>query len=79
MNEGEPCPVCGWAVIRTEHVPENPDPDNRPHASGTQYVHEIEAIGNGRIRIAGCTEYENGETNPWEPDTETATISNSDQ
>ncbi|UTF52776.1 hypothetical protein [Natronosalvus rutilus] len=27
----------------------------------------IEAIGNGRFRVEGCSEYENGETDPWTP------------
>jgi len=67
MTEGDPCPVCGWAVVREEHIPENPDPDHGPDAPGTQYVHHIEAIGNGRFRIKGCSEYENGETDAWVP------------
>ena len=70
MTEDEPCPVCGWGVIQTEHIPENPDPDNGPHAPGTQYVHEIVAIGNGRFRLSGCSQYENGETDPWNPTSE---------
>lgn len=62
------CPVCGWEYLREEHVPENPDPDNGPHAPGTSYVHKWEAIGNGRVRIEGCEEYENGETDAWDPE-----------
>lgn len=63
----ETCPVCGWAFLREEHVAENPDPENGPHAPGTQYVHQWIAIGTGRVRLSGCTEYENGETDAWEP------------
>jgi len=67
MTDPEPCPVCGWGVVRTEHIPENPDPEHEPHAPGTHYVHSIEAIGNGKFRIEGCSQYENDETDAWTP------------
>lgn len=61
------CPVCGWEYLRSEHIPENPDPDHEPHAPGTSYVHKWESAGNGRVLIEGCDEYENGETSAWAP------------
>lgn len=67
MSEGDPCPVCGWAYVREEHVPENPDPEHKPDSSGTQYVHLIESIGNGRFRVEGCTQYQDGSTEVWTP------------
>jgi rubredoxin len=61
------CPVCGWEYLETEHVPENPDPEYGPDAPGTEYIHRWVSTGNGRAAIAGCTVYENGKTDAWEP------------
>jgi len=65
---GEPCPVCGWGVIREDHIPENPSPDHEPHTHGTLYVHYIESTGNGRFTIDGCSLLENGESEAWQPE-----------
>ena len=64
----EICPVCGWSYLRTEHMAENPDPDHGPNAPGTLYVHKWEATGNGRAVIEGCSEYDDGETDSWQPE-----------
>ena len=72
-ENGEPCPVCGWATIRKEGVPEHPDGE---HPYGMMFVHRIESSGRaGHFRVAGCTRYNNGETEVWEPDTAAETIS----
>lgn len=66
--DGDQCPVCGWSTIRKEGVPENPEGD-RPY--GTLYVHRIESCGRaGHFRTVGCTLYNDGEADVWEPEKE---------
>lgn len=67
MKESDLCPVCGWSVIETDHIPRNPAPDQGPNAPGTYYVHRLEAIGNGRYERSGCSLYQNGEKSAWDP------------
>lgn len=67
-EEGEQCPVCGWAVIRSEGVPEHPDGE---HPFGMLYVHELRSQGRaGHFYVSGCTQYRNGETETWDPESE---------
>lgn len=66
-EENGTCPVCGWKYLETDHIPENPDPDHEPHVPGTYYVHQWESIGNGKARLSGCSKYQNGETDAWDP------------
>ena len=66
------CPVCGRDVLETNVIPENPSPDHPPHAPGVHYVHRLEEVEKGRFEVGGCSKYENGETEEWEPP-ETAT------
>lgn len=68
MDEAETCPVCGWAYLDEDRIPENPHPDHEPDEPGTLYVHRWESIGNGKVEIEGCSEYADGETDAWEPD-----------
>lgn len=66
-DESGTCPVCGWAYLSEDHIPQNPEHDHGPDAPGTYYVHRWESIGAGRVEIAGCSKYANGETDAWEP------------
>ena len=76
IDEG--CPVCGRNVVETNRIPENPSPNHGPDSPGWQFVHRLEEVKKGHFEVGGCSMYENGEVDPWEPDEETENVRESD-
>jgi len=51
QTERRECPVCGERVLWTEKIPENPDPEHKPHCRGKGYVHDAEQKEPHRVNI----------------------------
>lgn len=63
---GRECPVCGERVLWTEKIPENPDPNNKPHCRGVGFVHDAEEKARHKAKITKmCEFWEDGTSDHW--------------
>ena len=78
MMDDDSCPVCGRDVIEVDRIPEHPSPEHEPHAPGHFFIHRREEVKKGYFEQSGCSMYENGEVDRWEPDDSSETVREAD-